>query len=183
MYIKLINYISYLEVYNQNLLYQNIIKYIETNTHSSSMLNDLNLLKKQIINYEHDFSTLYQNFNNLTQKPQNDSAIIYGDDIISKYPYDDTGGVHTIYIYSDVVDPVYVGDSFSNLLRIVKVSDYKFGSHNSITFEHPIYIPVHGNELRSIRINIKDDAGDDIQFEFGRVNVISHFTRKCRSFT
>ena len=43
-------------------------------------------------------------------------------------PYELSGGYHSLFVYSDIVSPSFVGDSFTQLLRLVEIpSNYKFG--------------------------------------------------------
>lgn len=95
----------------------------------------------------------------------------------SKTSFDLSGGINSLYVYSDLVDYTTVGDVKAQLLRVVKIpSDAKFGDAVNITFERPYYIPLSKRDVRSIEIEIKDDAGSLVNFAFGRVEVTLHFT-------
>lgn len=108
---------------------------------------------------------------------------VYGMDKDGEYlegasPYDLTGGINNLYIYSDVVDYSTVGDVKAQLLRTVKIpNEIKFGDAVDITYEKPYYIPVASREIGTIEIDIKDDSGEPINFMFGRVQVILHFVK------
>lgn len=65
------------------------------------------------------------------------------------------------YIYSDVIEQQHVGDSFLNLLGVIRVP-YKQGCHND--FANPTYVPVNTDELEWIQITIKDDSDSLIKF-------------------
>lgn len=83
-----------------------------------------------------------------------------------------------MYIYCDVVEPNLVGDSFSPLLRIVKI-DPKFNHKLSmVNFTSLYYIPVLKREFQTIEINIRDDQGDLIPFDSEKLNVRLHFRRR-----
>lgn len=88
-------------------------------------------------------------------------------------------GVHTLMIYSNVVEPSIVGSIFAPLLRVVRVDDTsKFGDDVHVSFHRPYYSPISNNEIYSIEINIKDETGENIKFEFGRTVAVLHFRRK-----
>ena len=85
-----------------------------------------------------------------------------------------------MYVYSDIIDFQYVGDSFAPLLRVVGVDEYvgKHGEYIDQIFTTPHYIPVCRNSIDTIEIDIKDDTGDSIKFEAGKVLVKLHFRPK-----
>lgn len=87
-------------------------------------------------------------------------------------------GVDALYVYSDVVTPTIVGDSFSPILRVIPVTHaIEFGENVDVIFPHPYYYKVSKRELSTITINIKDGTGSLIPFEFGRVIVTLHFKK------
>lgn len=92
--------------------------------------------------------------------------------------YDITAGIRSLFIYSDVVDFSIVGDVRAQLLRVAEIPPSSaFGDQVVLTYERPYYMPLSANEIRTIEIEIKDDAGSLINFEFGRVEITLHFTR------
>lgn len=92
--------------------------------------------------------------------------------------YDMTAGIRSLFIYSDVVDFSIVGDVRAQLLRVAEIpSNSKFGDHVVLTYDRPYYLPLSANEIRTIEIEIKDDAGSLIEFGFGRVEVTLHFVK------
>lgn len=96
----------------------------------------------------------------------------------ARHSFDLSGGINNLYIYSDVVDYGFVGNVKARLLRVVKVpSSAKFGEQVSIIYEKPYYKPLATKDINQIRISIKDDAGEDVDFRFGRVEVTLHFVR------
>jgi hypothetical protein len=97
---------------------------------------------------------------------------------ISEKPYELSGGYHSLFVYSDIVSPSFVGDSYTQLLRLVEIpSDYKFGDQVKITYPNTYYIPVLVKEFDTIEIDIKDDTGENIPFEFGRSILTLHFRK------
>ena len=86
-------------------------------------------------------------------------------------------GFDTIYVYTDVVESRIVGDSFAPLLRALPVG----GSHGetvSDRFTNIHYVPLLYSHFKSIEIDIRDDTGRRVPFEYGRVTVTLHFRRR-----
>ena len=71
----------------------------------------------------------------------------------------------TIFIYSNIVYPSYVGDKNVQILGIIHC-DTRLDSQDSSHFN---YILVIGNVLSKIEIKITDTTGDLIHFQFGKV--------------
>ena len=88
-------------------------------------------------------------------------------------------GFDTIYVYTDVVESCIVGDSLAPLLRALPVS----GSHGATVsdrFTNIHYVPLLYSHFHSIEVDIRDDTGRRVPFEYGRVTVTLHFQR-CRT--
>ena len=83
----------------------------------------------------------------------------------------------SLYIYSDIVEDVYVGDSKVPLLRTVPIQGVR-GQNVTITFHKPFYKPLAKVYINSILIEVKDDTGKEISFTSGKVICTLHF-RKC----
>ena len=93
-------------------------------------------------------------------------------------PCELSGGYHSLFVYSDIVSPSFVGDSYTQLLRLVEIpSNYKFGDQIKITYPNTYYVPVLVKEFDTIEIDIKDDTGVNIPFQFGRSIIILHFRK------
>lgn len=84
-----------------------------------------------------------------------------------------------MYIYSDLIEPQYVGDVLAPLLRIVNIDNtqYVTGNHIVNVFTHPHYVPLMGREFQQIEIDIRDDLGYYIPFTHGTLNVKLHFRK------
>ena len=97
----------------------------------------------------------------------------------SKNPFELVGGYHSLFVYCDIVRPSFVGDSYTQLLRIVEIPPKtSYGDQIVITYPNIQYIPVMNREFETIEIDIKDDTGLQIPFEFGRSIVVLHFRKK-----
>ena len=87
-------------------------------------------------------------------------------------------GCHSLFIYSNIVEHSFVGDSFAQLLRISEVpNNYKFGEQVELNYDQPHYIPLQTTSFDTIQVDVKDDTGDNIPFEFGRVIVKLKFKK------
>ena len=75
--------------------------------------------------------------------------------------------------------PYNIGDTRSCLLRIVSLnmSKYLFGNLNVQFFTQVHYVPVLKNSFRNICIDVRDQFGQPISFQFGTLNVTLHFKR------
>ena len=87
-----------------------------------------------------------------------------------------SAGFHSLYVYSNAVAPVHVGDVSARLLRVVPLEESN-GGYKSKTFERPHYKPVGLSGSRVIEIRILNDAGHPVRFEAGKVVVTLHFKR------
>ena len=96
---------------------------------------------------------------------------------VADHPPDMDGGINALYVYCNVVAPQIVGNTYSNLLRAVTVSG-NFNENITNIYTDRIYIPVLKKVFDSIEININDDAGRPILFEFGKTFVTLHFRKR-----
>ena len=86
-------------------------------------------------------------------------------------------GFDTIYVYTDVVESRIVGDSLAPLLRSLPVG----GSHGATVYDRFTNIhcmPLLYAHFKLIEINIRDDTGRFVPFEYGKVTVTLHFRRR-----
>ena len=95
----------------------------------------------------------------------------------SKYQPDINRGFHSLYIYCNIVDSQIVGDVYAPLLRTVAIKGNR-GQVVNETFNQIHYVPVNTDEVSTIEINIKDDTGDDVSFQSGKVICKLHFRQK-----
>ena len=100
-----------------------------------------------------------------------------GEIYISKRSYDLTGGIQSLFVYSDVVDYSIVGNTRAQLLRMAHIPSSTFGSNCVDRYENPHYFPLSTKEINSIEIHIKDDSNQTVGFEFGKVKLVLHFVR------
>ena len=81
--------------------------------------------------------------------------------------------------YSDICEPYVTGDVQSRLLRTVSLNmvDYTYNGIKLISFSPPMYIPLLFNAFQTIEIDIRDQHGKSIPFDFGTLTVTLHFKR------
>ena len=82
-----------------------------------------------------------------------------------------------IYVYSNVVRVQMVGNTFAPLMRTVPIVGKK-ADIISETFFRPYYLPVDKGYIRSIEVELRNDAGELIEFQAGKVILVIHF-RRC----
>ena len=159
-----------------------------------SSIEDILSKMNELIDNEKSFSDDVKfSYDTLTRKVtvhlQNDTELYFGDigyvlgfspeEVISKSStaereVDLEHGFHDLYVYCDIIQPQYVGDTLVPLLRIVPVEG-EDRQRISKSFLRPQYIPVSRKQFESIEVNIKRDTGDSVPFEFGRVLLTLHF--------
>jgi hypothetical protein len=81
------------------------------------------------------------------------------------------------YVYSDIASYSLVGDTKVPLLRVVDTQG-TYGQMISATFTHPHYVPLSCSDFETIEINISNELGKPVSFEFGKSVVTLHFRRK-----
>ena len=76
-------------------------------------------------------------------------------------------GNQYFYIYTDIIKSQYHGDVVVPVFRTVTVKG-EHGSYVSKNFERPHYVPLN-KFFDTVSINIRDEAGDLVAFEHGKV--------------
>ena len=91
-------------------------------------------------------------------------------------PCDLQTGIHALYVYCDLLQFTHVGNIKAPLLRVV---DSGGAADDVVTryYERPRYVPIQKKSFDSIQIVIRDDLGEKIQFESGKVLLTLHFRR------
>mgnify|MGYP003401617484 FL=1 len=89
---------------------------------------------------------------------------------------DINGRIHNMYIYTDLIENVTVGDTEAPLLRIVETAG-KFGDVIHQSFKMLRYIPLRKKSFDTIELDIRDVFGEPVSFESGILVVTLHFRR------
>ena len=85
-----------------------------------------------------------------------------------------TGNVSSLYDYTNIIHSQYVGDIKVPLLRIVGVEG-QHGKSVTKTFGRPQYLSVCRQTRDTIEIDKKDDAGDSISLQHGKIGSKTSF--------
>lgn len=99
----------------------------------------------------------------------------------SSFMCDIEGGLHAMYVYCDVLECVPVGDTVAPLLRIVEIKGEK-GETVHIQYEKPRYIPLGKKHFDSIELDIRDDIGQNIPFDSGKLIATIHFRKQKEAY-
>ena len=126
--------------------------------------------------YMNDEIAALLGFDNYTTKEPNFNDYKY---IYANRPADINCNLKTLYVYCDICEPQYVGDSRTKLLKTVEVPDNsKYGDQVFLNYSNPHYVPLLVNEFEQIEIDIKDDTDCRIPFMFGRTRLKLHFRKR-----
>jgi len=87
---------------------------------------------------------------------------------------DITKGINYLMVYCSLLEHVPVGDTKAPLLRIVDATGMN-GEIIQRSFDEPRYMPIQKKNFDSIELNIRDDLGNLIAFENGKLVVTLHF--------
>lgn len=101
--------------------------------------------------------------------------------IFAKRPGDILAGLQHIYVYTDIAENVPVGDTSAPLLRIVN-AEGKHGQQIHKYYDRPRYLPLQKKHFDSVIIDIRDDTGRNVPFEYGKVVVILHLRQAKHSY-
>ena len=96
---------------------------------------------------------------------------------VSPYVVDISGAMNSIYVYCDLVQPQIVGDTNAKLLRTVPIEG-KMGDVVTRTYNNIQYVPVQTKSFEDIEILLRDDIGNVLPFERGKVLAMLHFRQK-----
>ena len=86
----------------------------------------------------------------------------------------DLSTITSIYTYCDIIQPQIVGDTSAQLLRSIPVEG-KYGDIITKTFTNIQYVPVQTKSFGDVKILLRNDTGDPVPFERGKVITTLHF--------
>ncbi len=92
---------------------------------------------------------------------------------------DMNAGLYALIVHCDLVAPQLVGNTYANLLRMVPVTG-RLNENITNIYHDEQYLPVLNRNFESIEININDDSGKIINFQFGRTYITLHFRKRRR---
>jgi hypothetical protein len=80
----------------------------------------------------------------------------------------------TAYVYTDIMEPVIVGNVKVRLLRIVETNG---ADVVHAIFTSPIYVPLQTKNFDTVEVNITSDTGQPLPFLQGKSMVVLHFRK------
>ena len=99
---------------------------------------------------------------------------------LAPHPADPNASFYSLFVYSDILQYQFVGDSYVPLLRTVKIDGY-YGHIITISYDRVHYIPVSKRHIENISVEIKTDQNRHINFTYGKVVLKLHF-RQVKTF-
>ncbi len=98
-----------------------------------------------------------------------------------KHVADLNRGIHSLYVYCDIMEPCPVGDTRVPLLRTVPLQETSDNSTSTMqcthTFSHVHYHTLRHRYIAEVEIDIKDSIGRPVPFERGELMVTLHLRR------
>ena len=89
----------------------------------------------------------------------------------------DLHGFMAIYVYCDIVQPQIVGNTSAKLLRSIPVQG-KLGDVITKTFTNIQYVPVQTKSFEDVETVLRNDTGDPVPFERGKVIATLNFRER-----
>jgi hypothetical protein len=90
------------------------------------------------------------------------------------YEPDLMAGKDLLFIYCSIIEPQIVGNYKTRLLNIIPVN-VKRNEYIYLRYDTPRYVPVNQDIIDHVLIEIRDSAGELINFEAGKVMLKLHF--------
>ncbi|KAH7719028.1 Protein Y57G11C.20 [Aphelenchoides avenae] len=87
---------------------------------------------------------------------------------VAKFPPDLRGGISSIVVYTDITQPVIMGDQMAQLLQIVNVTGEP-GSNVEMIYEQPLFMRIVSKEIDSITIDLRTLDNRPVMFAYGLV--------------
>ena len=161
-------------------------KFVNSRPHNFKLRSKSNPIGHQQDRLKRSFATnksktLYSDlFGNNVQTAK--SVVSFKTFPIIGQPIDIMNGSHSLFVYCDVCQTSRVGDSLTQLLTIIDVPmRARYGEQIYRRFEVPQFQRVSRNYITEIEIDIRDDTGAAVPFQFGRVIMKLIFRRFKRA--
>ncbi len=104
-------------------------------------------------------------------------AQLSNQETLAKYPPDLRAGMTSLYIYCDIIAPQLVGDTRTNLLRVVPLRGLP-GEVIDIDYPNIHYGDLLVTKFSSVHITIKGVDGETMAFSYGKCLIKLHFRKK-----
>ena len=105
---------------------------------------------------------------------------IISESVTGKHHATLSGGLNTMYVYTDIIKDQQVGGIAAPLLRIVNL-DRKTNNEDqsSRIYQRLHYVPLRTNRFDTVNVQLRDDTGELMHFEYGKVVVSLVFREKA----
>ncbi|GFQ73124.1 uncharacterized transposon-derived protein F54H12.3 [Trichonephila clavata] len=90
-------------------------------------------------------------------------STLHGGTHISDYQLELDGGITEIYVYTDIIESHFVGDTIDQIV---------------INYQRPLYFPLRQNYIDCIEVELKSSSGDGIIFTSGKSLLVLSFRRR-----
>ena len=88
-------------------------------------------------------------------------------------------GSNLLFVYTDIIKPVQVGDTAAPLLRSLPIVADNGQCMYTDRFIRPYYFPIQRTYINDIFVYINDENGEKVEFgKLGRLQLVLHFRRK-----
>ncbi|GFU38766.1 uncharacterized protein NPIL_239651 [Nephila pilipes] len=105
------------------------------------------------------------------------NSTLHGSTHISDYQMELDGGITEIYVYSDIIESHFVGDTIAPLLRIIPIMFTK-EDQIVVNYQRPLYFPLLKNYIDCIEIELKSSSGDGTIFTSEKTLLVLSFRRR-----
>ncbi len=90
-----------------------------------------------------------------------------------------SGGLNTLYVYTNIIKEQIVGGIYAPLLKVINLGQkHNNEDSTSLTLDRLFYCKVKRSHFDNINIQLRDDTGELVHFEFGKVVVVLEFRPK-----
>lgn len=90
-----------------------------------------------------------------------------------------SGGLNTLYVYTDIIREQIVGGMYAPLLKVINLGQkHNNEDSTSLTLDRLFYCAVKRSHFDNINIQLRDDTGELVHFEFGKVVIVLEFRPK-----
>ena len=96
---------------------------------------------------------------------------------VGEYPLDYINDIEALYVYSDIVQPSFVGDVLVPLLRVVPIQGSMDKKLCYVEYIKPTYVPLSKFVFSTVKVHITDSTGRPVPFLYGKTTIVLHIRR------